>query len=206
MVDWVACPAGKAAVSAARSACRLVTRSAAPSTSVTTSAVPRKIFVPSGSLTSVPPPLLWIGAAEFVEVRPELVAARVELKIQRVARLNRHGEIPAHLGGALVPGMQDVPARGYPVDREGSVARGLAVIGIVAHQHERTHLGMHVAENPDDPRPAELDRPGFPSAVESEVEGILLREREDVVVEWVVVGKGHSRAHRQHQHVRRELL
>src|SRR5918995_6050011 len=111
MVDWVACPAGKAAVSAARSACRLVTRSAAPSTAVTTSAVPRKIFVPSGSLTSVPPALLRVGAAELVQVRLELVAAGVELELQVLDTVNRHHEVPARRGRALVPRVEDVLPR-----------------------------------------------------------------------------------------------
>jgi hypothetical protein len=98
MADCVAPKVLRADDSAARSAWRLVTNSAAPSTAVTTNAVPRKILVASGSLKSVPPPLLGIGPAELVHVGLELVAAGVELEIESVNPSDRHPKVSGQFG------------------------------------------------------------------------------------------------------------
>src|SRR5215211_7946588 len=101
--------------------------SAIPSTAVTTRAVPRKIRVPSGSLTSVPPSLLGIGPAELVEVRLELIAAGIELQLELGQARRRHLDRARDGGRPLVPGVEGVPSGRHRRDGERSVARGLAV-------------------------------------------------------------------------------
>ena len=89
---------------------------------------------------------------------------------------------------------------------ERAVARGLREVGAIAHHEQRTHLCVHVTVDPDDACPLEPDGARLAPAVEAEIEGLLLGEGENVVIERIVVREGHRGADRHHQHVRREGL
>ena len=65
---------------------------------------------------------------------------------------------------------------------------------------------MHVAVHAKDAGPGEHDGAGLAPAVEPEVERLLLREREDVVVEGIVIGERDGGADRHDQDVRGERL
>src|SRR3990172_313015 len=125
MAERVASSARSIDSSAARSARCLVSHRAPPNTTTTTNAVERKIFAvsPDSGNPLIPPPAGGVGLAELVEVLHELVAARVELKLEpaQARRPHLHG-LRRKLRRALVPRAQRVrPGRHRP-DRKGAGA------------------------------------------------------------------------------------
>ena len=103
---------------------------------------------------------------------------------------------PGQLGRALVPGVEDVVAGRHGGQEKRAVARGLREVGAIAHHEQRTHLRVHVAVDPDDACPLEPDGARLAPAVEAEIEGLLFGERENVVIEGIVVREGDRGADR----------
>ncbi len=81
-----------------------------------------------------------------------------------------------------------------------AVAVGLGRIGRVHHVDEGAHIVVDVAAYSDDARLVELDRARLLAAIQLQFEALGRREGIDVVAHLVVVGKGHVRTDRNHQH------
>src|SRR5258708_4516650 len=117
--------------------------------------------------------------AELVLVLLPLVLRSVERDPAPDLALGGHRELERDLARPLVPGPQGVLARGHLLDDEGAVRRGPGVVGVVADEDHRGHLGVDVAVDPDEA--GVLEGPGAAlRALEVEVEAVLAREREDI--------------------------
>ena len=106
----------------------------------------------------------------------------------------------------LVPRVQDVASWRNLAEGERAVAARLRHVGSVPDHHQRAHLRVHVAVHAKDTGPGEPHGARLAPGVEPEVERLLLGEREDVVVEGIVVRKGDRRADRHDQQVWGERL
>src|SRR5213592_88301 len=189
-----------------------------PSTATTSSADARKIFAvrPNGGagaaagaragLVALEPGIRRVVVPVLVTVGLPLVAARVQGNLE-VGLRDAGGHVFHDLAGdALVPHVQPISPGGHVLDREATVARGLGVIAVRHHPNVRHHARMHVAVDADETGMLERVALRLAAAVQPEVEAVGLADGEDVVVEWIVIGKAHRRADGDDHHVRRVLL
>lgn len=115
-------------------------------------------------------------------------------------------DCPAQFPAPLVPGPELMPSRGYCPKVERSVDVRLREVRPVTDHHHCTHLGVNVAIDPHHARPRERGAADFVPTIEPEVERTFLREREDVVIERIVIREGDGAASGNHHHAGRERL
>ncbi len=93
-----------------------------------------------------------------------------------------------------MPHVQSIAARRHVVDREAAVSPGLRVVPVRHDLHVGDHARMHVAVHARESRIRERMALGVTAAIQAEVELIRLADREDVVIEGIVIRKAHRRS------------
>src|SRR3989442_10329545 len=161
-----------------------------PSTATTSRVEARKIFAvsPNAGLVALASGIGGIVASVLVTVWFPVVAASVQRDLH--GGIATCGHVPHDLRwNALVPDVQPISARRDVVDREAAVGPGLPVVPDRHDLHVGDHARMHVAVHAHESRIRERMALGVTAAVQAEVELIRLADREDVVIEGIVIRK-----------------
>src|SRR6202007_206457 len=99
----------------------------------------------------------------------------------------------------FAPHMQPVTSIRNVGNTKVSVASRDGVKRRRERDHDRAHLGMNITEDVADPRPVKSPHAGAARLIETEVESLPLKEREDVVKKGIVVWERHRGTRRYNQ-------
>ena len=92
------------------------------------------------------------------------------------------------------------------MNRKIAVCCGNPKVGCAERNDDCPHFGVNIAEDVGNAIAIKADRPVRMSFVETEVKALSIKERKDVVVEGVKVGKVYAAAGRYDENMRGELL
>ena len=72
-----------------------------------------------------------------------------------------------------------------------SGAVGHPVVGGIDRNYDRTHFRMNVTEQKADPETIESNRIGCSRFIEPEIKSFAIKQRENIMKEWIAIGKIH---------------